>query len=493
MADQKVIQNSRALAILKSFTDVEVRSLKKFVRENGSDSVNALFKFIIHFGPGYDHPEFTSENAHRKLFPKQKFEQNKIVRRLNSLLVLFESFILYSTLDGTLEHPESEADLKVSKKEKEISDQLLLLKFYNERGIAGRFDKILSQLKDSLNSYPYKNQFFFENKFKVEFQEADFNSKYKERGVGDLNFQRSSDTFDEYYLFYKFKLICLLVNRYKTLRLKNQYNLGLLDSFNTEILDSRYSEDPGIGDWYKTYQFLISSLNLEDLKEQVIRNIDIMEKKDARIIFTFLENAINRDIKDPQEKYTALFDLYKIQLDKGIIKHTKSLHPLLFQNIVIVALKLKLVTWADEFIDSNLDDVLSLSKQEKKNLHLFTKSLVSFEKKEFEKVNQLLESVKFSNWAFKIGRYRLLVKSNYELHQIDESNSVWRFRKYLFDNKDEIQERIIEDHRRFNNFAERIYNSAKGEGEKLSRLRDEIVSNGVPERDWLLEKIGEKE
>src|SRR3954471_22644483 len=94
------MHNTKLIYLLKSLDQQEIRKLELFVHSpfiNKNETLSALFGLISKYHPAYESPQLAKEKIFAKLFPGEKFKDERM-RYLNSeLLAVAENFLVYNS------------------------------------------------------------------------------------------------------------------------------------------------------------------------------------------------------------------------------------------------------------------------------------------------------------------------------------------------------------------------------------------------------------
>ena len=200
----------------------------------------------------------------------------------------------------------------------------------------------------------------------------------------------------------------------------------------------------------------------------------------ARVVFT------NRDTY-----FRALFELYREQLEQGVLHINNYLSPVMLRNVTIVGLKLREYDWVHRFLEDNADRIVP-TYAEREDIVTLCRAYLHFEKKEFKQTLSLINTLRYESLFTKMDERRIRLMCYYELKMHDSlSDLVNSFRKFISAHKKGIPENYIQENRLFLNFVQRILKAKIKSVREQRVLADKIRQVPVlPEKEWLLSKLG---
>ncbi|MGB1205515.1 MAG: hypothetical protein ACPG5B_07715 [Chitinophagales bacterium] len=219
-----------------------------------------------------------------------------------------------------------------------------------------------------------------------------------------------------------------------------------------------------------------------------INKIDYRLKRDK---FSLSEVEQTILIAKKQEYLHSLFDLYELQLKHDMITE---ISVNLMRNIILKMLNAGFYERLELFVENHIFKVV---KENRNIITNYAYAKLSFAKKEYEKVIELLlkESEKtkqMPNYFFKTDSYRLLIKSIFEIADYETLEKyINRFRTYLTNNEAKKNVALFERHKRFLVYVKELSEAAKqNDSLILTEFKDKIERRkDAVDSEWLIGKV----
>lgn len=197
--------------------------------------------------------------------------------------------------------------------------------------------------------------------------------------------------------------------------------------------------------------------------------------------------------KDRQQHAYESWELRTFQLEAGLFHINDQILPIIFRNLVLVAIRLEKISWVKKFIGQHKGRVL---KDENDSIYNHVSSFLTFYRKDYQLTLDLLNRCHHNHSFYKMEEKRLRLKVYYELNEVDLFwNLINSFRKFLTDYKRILPERDTKAHRSFLHYIILVDDLRSREKEKASKLFQELEKEHfatLPDKSWLIEKIQEK-
>ena len=102
------MQNSKLTGILQSLTKIELKDFNLYLHSdlfNSNQEVRALYECLKNTFPHFDEEQVTKEKIFKKLYPKQKYNDQKIRYLFTDLTKHLENYLAYIafTKEGSLQ------------------------------------------------------------------------------------------------------------------------------------------------------------------------------------------------------------------------------------------------------------------------------------------------------------------------------------------------------------------------------------------------------
>ncbi len=482
MPENDHIKNSKLISALLSLSKEELKQFRKFVYSplhNENIQVRRLLDYLIKCYPDFEQKKVTYTRIFKAINPDSSKKKDFVTKLCSRLFLCLENYLVI--YDKFLSEKE--------KQTKEIDKLLLLLKHYNKNHLDKLFKQTLLRLERALEKYPYRNEQYFNFQVLKEVEYSAFLSAKEESGTGDVNLQVINSRLDEYYFFYKLKLFSLMINRQQVVPFpydKTHFSLvttnKMPNSNNKKVFEV----------WQKVIEVLQqpdNKSNYERLKLLLKENNHLLNPDDARTLHIYLENILLNLPAGSDAYYSEYFNLNEQQLEMGLLYVNGLITPVVFRNIFVVALRLKKLDWAYQFLESHKDKIANVYA-EKEDIYTYCLASYHFELKRYEEALSKLNELGFISLHTKIQEKRIRLKIYYELEMFslleDLINS---FRKFLSEHKSKMHPYHIDSNRKFINFVFALANSRHLKAKKTPSIKNQIENTkNLPDRIWLLEK-----
>ncbi len=471
------MQDTKLTRLLRVFSAKELAEFDDFVRSpffNKSATVTALWQYVLGFAPGFEDKKLSHEGAHSAVYPNKNFDKDGINKIASKLFKLAEQYIVYNRTNG------SHAD----KLEQSWQQELAILQFYNERHLTGFFENTLKVADKLQQQFPQRNAYYYYRQFRLNLEISNYKSYKTDDGTGDVGFQATHDALDAFYLCAKIEQLCLMQNRERATKLP--YDYSMRDALLVYLPKSNYYENPTIRLWYEGFLLLnnpASETHFEALKTRLAADSGLLTATEARNLYTYLENTARQIFGANRLAYFAvLFDLYKIQIEKGVIYIENNLSPQVFYNIFVVANLLQEKDWLKTFVQEHKYRILP-EYAAKDDVFSLCSAILAFENQDFDTTTDLLNNIQLDNINFKIVERRIRLKAYFEQEEWDLLESLINsFRKFLTDCRNKLPETLLQPQRDFITVLSCLY---KKEYAKIN-LADLPL---LPDREWIQGKM----
>jgi len=319
---------------------------------------------------------------------------------------------------------------------------------------------------------------------------TDFDLKRTEKS----NLANIINSLDYFYLAEKLKYYCTSISQ--KVFVDHDYDFLFIEEIKQHIRRHQYPDVPIVNIWISIF-FLQTGTKEEsdhyfnEFKKtfkQVSRSLALTE---AASIFTYGHNHCIRSINQGQEEYfKELFELYKEALKSRIYLEENTLDPVVFRNIVTVALRLKEYEWTDRFIK---DYGTYINENFRMNAVAYSKGALNFYLGRYDEVLGNLNEMKVLDISYELNSKSLLIMTYFEMQEVDALDSLLdSFYVYLNRHKDITQNRR-DIYLNLISFTKRLMNLAPsdkaGHQKLLNKLNDTKI---IGSRAWLKEKILER-
>lgn len=471
------MNETKVVRFFKKIPRRELIGLEGFVRNryfNPNEDVVRLFDYLNQFAPSYkESPDFTAENAFKKIYPDKTFNKAKLNELMNQLFEVIKKFIRakYSTSNP-------------------IEIELAVLRFYSEK-YPEKFDKQLRKIKQLLEK-KVKGVDFYYYSLLVEHELSGYLAlRNKSR-----NYPTFSEVLDKFYWLTKLPLLTEMLN-YKGIS-ADEYDFSHLDTYLTFIEQIEYTKFPLIHLWHSLVSIFKNILDkipitLQDylkFKALFLENKDNLDENDRRNLYIYLRNIIRLSSFDDHDYYREEFEIDQMGLQEKLIFFEGLLREHSTKNIVNSALKVGEIEWAKNFL-SEYKNVFW--KDSAEDVFLYCTAIIDFYEGNYDKALKLFKNTHIKNMFFKIEKRIKFVQINYEKDNVKPfDNSINSLRVFLTNNKGNIGDIHDQSYKKFATFIKKIDKTAERDTKRIQKLEKEISTIPVRllfEKKWLLEKL----
>ncbi len=478
---------SKFIDVIRTFSRDELKEFRDFVYSpfhNSNKNVIKIFELIRKYSPDYDSPLIDKEKLFRKIYPGKKYNDTVIRILLSDLLRLSEEFLA----------------IQWDKKNR-FGESLSLLEALKDRGLDSLY---LTNYKDTLGVISeiedIRTKYF--NIFELEVVNVDF---YLRK---DKQQQISSNVLSRVENLIYFMLIEIarnmqdLVINENTFNAKFDFNLAyeFVKHFDFEaVLKKLKQHRPEHYPVILIYHNLLNALvNEHDeaaydhLKASIESRISKTNKEEIGRLLHYLESCCLLRMKHNVAKYRKeIFHVYKLMVEYGVYSYgTDEMTAQRFKNILIAAINVNEIKWAEEFIEKYAGKV---QIEYRESMLYYSRALIKFISKDFNGALADLNRVKHDYFILKMDIKSWSLKIYYELNYFEQALSFIDSYRHFLSKNVSISPHLKERHLSFLKFTSELMRlKLKADNIQLQNiLHDLSNSNNVVHKDWIKEKIDE--
>lgn len=487
------MKNTKLVEMLKTFSEEEMKDLKKFVESpyHRKRDLSDLFGILRQFHPAFDDPKLTSEHVFSKLFPGKKFGD----KRSDSLL---------KTLTSELFSLCKEFLIQLGLQEKENYKTYFLLNQLRKRKLLPEFIRESAPAvefigKDTGNNFELIEKSYLCSAF-VEYyiDTNEFDKCYEmiikqhenvsaSALIGMLRFSSQQSAAEEGY-------------NLSTRKNLTQSMMKHLDTeaFITELRKegSRYA--PYVEINYAGHLIHTSRQNDRSLffrmKKLLQENRDILSKQELYIFYSMTAaygNKIFSGANETKHRDNVL-ELYKIMISENAYKFSPEDHLQigLFRSMLISSRVAGDFNWMKELIDNYLKE---LHPKYADNMRSYAMGQYYFGTGEYGKALESLAVLKSDYFLYKKDLKNLQFRIYYSLGYIEEAYSVLESLKKYLAGTEELSSEMRKVTGNFVKYAGELLKARdKGSREEAEFVKARILAEPETESaDWIIEKLDE--
>ncbi len=188
--------------------------------------------------------------------------------------------------------------------------------------------------------------------------------------------------------------------------------------------------------------------------------------------------------------YEFLFELYKEALNSKIYLEENVLDPVVFRNIVTVALRLKEFPWTTNFID---EYGTYISESFRLNAVNYSSALLNFYQRNYSQVLEHINSMDIMDISYELNTRSLLILTYFEMKETSALSSLLdSFSVYLNRHKD-ITKGRRELYLQMISFTRRLMNTLPSDKKAHEKMLAKLEkTKGIASGAWLKEKIRDR-
>lgn len=486
----RLLKDSKLIKLLKTFSASEMSEFEKFVDSpyfGHGRNLSDFFKCIKQYFPDFDQAEFTARNIFLKLHPGKdsalRSSENIIHKLSSELFKLGKEFLI-----------QIEIENDENRRYCYLLNQLRVRKLYTE------FEKEYknSELTDTGNVMGSEDYFLDRYFLKRSYLEYCID-------ITDI-----AGAYEHILLLGELAAAATLIKGFRNIdtnhsseryNIKVRYNLvdNLIGHLDCErLLDEMRSNNDKIYP-YAAVSYGIHKIHRHpdqirfyyELKELIAGNLALFGHVEKYILY---QTLLGYCIRKQEDKFSESFlreefEIIRTIHELGIYKYSESdkIQINNFRSTVLCAIDNDEIDWLEDYV---LKYINELHDEHIVNMRYYSAAFINFERGQFEKALDCINSVKYDYFMFKLDVRNLMFKIYYELEYIEQAYSMLETIKRFLSNSKDLSDVLILRERNFVKFASELL---KIRSSKLSYgydfLRKKIQNEKVLEcKKWLLQK-----
>lgn len=418
------MQKSKLTRLLSLFSQKEMEQMLLFSKSpyfNTNRQLASLLQFLAAYAPDFEGAEVAPEKAYAFVYGKTTTpaEAKSVITKLASkLLKLCEQFIEHQVL-----------------KSERFYGAYFRKKWHQKPQNLAWEEETLRDMNVALATYPLRDAYKAHGDYLLEYEWAKWNINAG-NALEHLDLNKMNRALDVYYLRAKLECLCHL-NNHKLVS-AHIYDMDEYSAVQSLLALRRDKMDDAYLIWEKALLLLQepqSETRYQALKQSQKAHGAYLSPGENRTIFLYLAHSSRLVYKEAQVYFSALMDLYKMQIKSGCLLVEGVLPPITFYNIITVAISLQNLDWAGDFYKtyaSKLDPHADNSS----SIRYLCNSMLHFENQQFTTALEMLNQAHFRDVQGKLTERRFRLQIYLELGYNETfSDQVNSFRKFLYVNK----------------------------------------------------------
>ncbi len=483
-------KDTKLIVFLKTFSNRELNDLERFIASpffRQSRDPLPLLKVLRKFHPDFESDKFREENVFRELYPDSDFSDKKSQNNFRSLSsYLLKALEEYLFVSGVCEDD--------ALRKRIILDKLLsrnLLK-YCDQYLKSAYEVLKDRLRVSVHSD-------IEEFLLSEIHSRFYTMKADLIGYLEVNF-RSVEILSACYWTSVLRIAKTkyLVETYRQIDSGNNSIEEFINSSDVERILEIHEGSSQYVDLcfnYFTYMSLRNDNDAEyyeKAKKIFFENKSGISRADMNYYYSDLININSAIMEKSDENGSEEYSLLVSCLEDKAYKVSDSdfMPPDFFRNVIVSANRQRKFEFAEKFVSEFADELMPEIRESLVN---YSKGLISFGKKEFEKSLEYISRVKYDLVSFKSDLKIMMLKIFYELEMYEQIYSLSDTFKHYIRNSKNLSNSIKHSYESFVNYYLKILklksSSDKNESAHIRKHLEKEIS--ITQKIWLLEKLDE--
>lgn len=471
------MQNTKLKALLDTLDIYALNRLRKFLfsaYHSEDENLQKCYTFLLPYLKNGEADGIKKQDVWKAVYGKTTFSNLKYARLLSDLAKKTEEFIIVDKL-----------------KNNEPAKLQEIIDYYSEANLLKYYPETAGLLNKKLQNVQQRHGDFYYSLYRFEASQNVYSELLNRRNA-EKNILQTLDALDSHYFITKLNYFSALLHYKNFLAIEGE--VALINETLKYLEEKKFKNIPAIEVHYHIVKSLIEPENEQHfylLKESIFKHSRQFPKTAARNMFAFSINYCIRRINFGKLNYLAeLFELYKRMLKDELMTDNKgNMSQFDYKNIVTVGLRAGDLNWTEKFIR---DYKTNLRKAERDNAYTYNMAKVHFQKREFDKVLQMLQDVKYDDIFYQLDSKSTLVKTYFELGEYFPLMSLKESFRILLRRKKVISEQNRVNYMNFLRYTMRLYRIDVKDTKKLMELKKSIESaTNVADKGWLMEKLNE--
>lgn len=466
------MKKSRLVNILKTLNKKEVRDLRKWLHSpahNQREDSILLFEYLAQGDILEKEEKLEKEIIFPYVFPESSdYDDAKMRQVIYFLLKCIEDYLTYSEFE-----------------KKQLQKQLLLADVYAEKKLDKYFKKTIETIEKSQSNSPLMNDEYFRVLYETKYTNHEFFSKINR--MVDFNLQEITDSLDLYFICLKLKQCCIIASHQKVY--KTEYEIGLLSEILNHVENKKLYHIPAIGIYYYGYKSIIENeeIYLEKFQEILFKNESIFPQGELGELYLIaINNSIQKINKGEMSFLSNAFELYKRGFENQVLLLENRITVFTFNNVVLIALRIREFTWAENFITEYNQ---YLKENNRQSTVLYCQARLAFARNQFDNAMDLFVKVEHSDILLNLNAKTFLLKMYLEKGETKALDSLLDSMRTYVRRKDVVGYHK-ENYRNIIKYTKKLVKVNPYSKADKKKLQEDIqTASPLTEKKWLLAQI----
>ena len=387
------MENSHLIAIMRTFSGKEARSLRKWLNSpahNQREDVVQLFEYLMAGAHLTEEKFLQKERVFSRIFDGEPYDDAKLRQSMHFLLKAIEEFLIYEEL-----------------RDDEVRSRMALSSVYRKRKLDKAFQKTINSVETLQEKAPYRDEHYLRNEYLLQLEKYTFQEGKKR--TAEMNLQEVSDALDTTFLADKLRQSCLMIAHQAVY--KTRYNIGLLEEVLQHVKRPELMKHPAIAIYYNGYMAFTHEGNthyFQSLRQEIQNNLHLFSHSEIRDIFLMAINYCIRKMNAGEAAFVReAFELYRSGIEEGILIENGIISRFTFLNAIRIGLRLGEFDWVESFIPGHQANLLPKFRD---TIVHYSNAKLLFEKKNYSAAMQLLVQVDYDDILLTLNAKSMLLK-----------------------------------------------------------------------------------
>lgn len=476
------MKSTKLVSLLRTFSKNEAGKLKEYIHSeyyNKNKHVTRLCNLLLQYHPEFNSPKLEEEKVYQKMFPGEKYDYFKLKNIISDLFGLALEFLKLSLAE-----------------QRDIDNEIILLNMLHDRKLDNIYSQREKKIKQVLQNAEIKNEDNYLRQYQLE-----------RVNIAHYKFEGAAYTFgsiqNEFESFLRYSLTGMLRLYSKMLHNKNhgniRFDMKMFENVWDYVKNREFEDNPSIT-VYKSIIALELSKNEDDYRElleikQKFRN-NIPDEEHYYILLVQNSYAAYMLKLGDENFYADRFTAFKEMFEFGFMNADYIIYPN-FISAFTSACMAGEFDWADQLMQKAQNGISPAD--EKLNSLNYCRGFMAYRKKDFGKALQYFSKTKFRLYLMKVMVKSYTARIYYEQNLYEQTLSAAdSFRHYLKSEKMMAEDQKTAHFEFLKHLTELTMLKLEGKNkidrdelEMLKRRIEQMISNPLGARNWLIEKAAE--
>lgn len=467
------MQKSVLAEIVRSLGKKEQREIQKWLlspAHNQRQDVPRLFEFLCKALSQVE-VSIEKEEAWKSIFPTEPYDDAYMRQVMYFLLKALEEYLVF-----------------VEFNKDKVQYQYMLTCIYRERKLEKAHKQSQRLARESLESQPLRNGYFFWNQFFLEQEEYDHRMSISQNAL--VNLQETSDALEMWFIAEKLRISCEML-AHRAVYQKAIYEEGILEATLQYAAQKKFLDEPAIAVFYYAYMAVKNPTEesyFDELESLIHNQFSKFSRLEIRSLYLAALNYCVAKINQQRPDFARrAFELYRKGLTTGILLDNNTVSRYTFGNAVAAALRINEYQWAEQFVR---DFEHHLEEKERNSISNFNMARIYFSKGDYDKAQRLLTQFDYDDMLFNIIAKTMLLKIYYEQTELDAFESLLESMRIYLQRKEALDPARKTAYKNMISLMKKLLNMNPYSKSQKVKLRELIVdANPLMEREWLLKQV----